>query len=224
MEDLDLQEKIRAKVASIAAVADSLPGVIIIHTTQLGMVYMSPLGLKQLGVELSDLQGMNSEKYHEKFFNADDAKDYVPKLLNLMERNSDESVQFFQQVRINGNEHWTWHISSMKILMRDDAGKPVLLITFACPVDPMSHVTTKVSRLLEENEFLRTHYHQFSKLGKREKDVLKLLALGKSSAKIAEELFISVATVETHRKNIKNKLNANSSFDLSLYARAFDLI
>jgi DNA-binding NarL/FixJ family response regulator len=112
----------------------------------------------------------------------------------------------------------------MKILMRDDAGKPVLLITFACPVDPMSHVTTKVSRLLEENEFLRTHYHQFSKLGKREKDVLKLLALGKSSAKIAEELFISVATVETHRKNIKNKLNANSSFDLSLYARAFDLI
>lgn len=219
-----LEEKIKDKVESIAAVADSFPGVIVIHTTALAMVYMSPTGLRQLGVKLSDLQGMNSEKYHEKYFNPDDAKDYVPKLLNLMERNSDDTVSFFQQVRINGKEDWTWHISSMKILMRDDEGKPLLLITFAFPVDPMSHVTTKVSRLLEENTFLRTHYTQFSKLGKREKDVLKLLALGKSSAKIAEELFISVATVETHRKNIKNKLKATSSFDLAQYARAFDLI
>jgi DNA-binding CsgD family transcriptional regulator len=219
-----LEEKIKDKVASIAAVADSFPGVIVIHTTALAMVYMSPMGLKQLGVKLSDLQGMNAEKYHEKYFNPDDAKDYVPKLLNLMERNSDETVSFFQQVRIDEKDNWTWHISSMKILLRDDEGKPLLLITFAFPVDPMSHVTAKVARLLEENTFLRTHYAQFSKLGKREKDVLKLLALGKSSAKIAEELFISVATVETHRKNIKNKLDANSSFDLAQYARAFDLI
>jgi DNA-binding CsgD family transcriptional regulator len=219
-----LEEKIKNKVESIAAIADSFPGVIAIHTTALAMVYMSPTGLRQLGVKLSDLQGMNNEKYHEKYFNPDDAKDYVPKLLNLMERNSDETVSFFQQVRINGQDDWTWHISSMKILMRDDEGKPLLLITFAFPVDPMTHVTAKVSRLLEENTFLRTHYPEFSKLGKREKDVLKLLALGKSSAKIAEELFISVATVETHRKNIKNKLKANSSFDLAQYARAFDLI
>lgn len=224
MEDPILQKKIQERVDAIAAVADNFPGVIIIHTTNLGLVYMSPKGLRQLGVELSDLQGMNAEKYHEKFFNPEDAKDYVPKLLNLMERNSDDSVQFFQQVRINGNEEWTWHISSMKILMRDEGGKPALLITFAFPVDPMSHVTAKVSRLLEENTFLRTHYNQYSKLGKREKDVLRLLCLGKSSAKIAEELFISVATVETHRKNIKNKLNANSSFELAQYARAFDLI
>lgn len=222
--NIALEERIKSKVASIAAVADSFPGVIVIHTTALAMLYMSPSGLKQLGVELSDLQGMNAEKYHEKYFNPDDAKDYVPKLLNLMERNSDETVSFFQQVRIEGKEEWSWHISSLKILMRDDEGKPLLLITFAFPVDPMSHVTTKVSRLLEENTFLRTHYAQFSKLGKREKDVLKLLALGKSSAKIAEDLFISVATVETHRKNIKNKLAANSSFDLAQYARAFDLI
>ncbi len=224
MEDPILQKKIQERVDAIAAVAENFPGVIIIHTTNLGLVYMSPKGLRQLGVELSDLQGMNAEKYHEKFFNPEDAKDYVPKLLNLMERNSDDSVQFFQQVRINGNEEWTWHISSMKILMRDEGGKPALLITFAFPVDPMSHVTAKVSRLLEENTFLRTHYNQYSKLGKREKDVLRLLCLGKSSAKIAEELFISVATVETHRKNIKNKLNANSSFELAQYARAFDLI
>jgi DNA-binding CsgD family transcriptional regulator len=222
--DVALEEKIKEKVASVAAVADSFPGVIVIHTTDLAIVYMSPSGLNQLGVKLTDLQGMNAEKYHEKYFNPDDAKDYVPKLLSLMERNSDENVSFFQQVRINGKDDWTWHISSMKILMRDDAGKPVLLITFAFPVEPMNHVTAKVSRLLEENTFLRTHYTQFSKLGKREKDVLRLLALGKSSAKIAEELFISVATVETHRKNIKNKLSAASSFDIGQYARAFDLI
>lgn len=224
MDPSERQQKINARVASIAAVAERLPCVVIIHTAELHTVYMSPNGLTQLGVTLEDLQGMDAQKYHEQFFNPDDAKDYVPKLMALMESNTDESISFFQQVRINGNTAWTWHISSMKILMRDEGGKPLLLITIAFPVDPMSHVTTKVSRLLEENEFLRKNYDKFSRLGKREREVLGLLALGKSSAQIGEELFISVATVETHRKNIKHKLKVNTSFDLSQYARAFDLI
>lgn len=216
--------RVKEKVDSIATIAQDLPCVVIIHTASLETVYMSPLGLHQLGMQLEELQAMTAEQYHERFFNPEDAKEYVPKLKSLMENNADDHVSFFQQVRVNADSDWTWHISSMKILMRDETGKPELLITIAFPVESINHITPKVSRLLEENDFLRKHYAEFSKLGKREIDVLRLLALGNSSAKIAEELFISVATVETHRKNIRNKLNANSIFELVQYAHAFDLI
>src|SRR5690606_2245484 len=131
MIDIALKEKIESKVASIASVADDFPGIIIIHTTELKVVYMSPKGLDQLGIKLEDLQGLDAEKYHDKFFNPEDAREYVPKLMELMKKNTDENVSFFQQVRVNENEAWSWHISSMKILMRDNGGNPVLLITIA---------------------------------------------------------------------------------------------
>jgi DNA-binding CsgD family transcriptional regulator len=50
------------------------------------------------------------------------------------------------------------------------------------------------------------------------------MALGKSSSETAIELFISLGTVDTHRKNIRNKLETKSYFELTQYARSFDLI
>ncbi|MBU6159052.1 MAG: response regulator transcription factor [Bacteroidetes bacterium] len=52
------------------------------------------------------------------------------------------------------------------------------------------------------------------KLTKREKDIVNLIAKGKSNKEIAESLFLSELTVKTHRKNIKNKLGADGKSDL----------
>jgi DNA-binding NarL/FixJ family response regulator len=52
----------------------------------------------------------------------------------------------------------------------------------------------------------------------REREVLKLIAEGKSSREIGELLFISVRTVERHRANIMEKLNLKKSADLVKYA------
>lgn len=55
-------------------------------------------------------------------------------------------------------------------------------------------------------------------LTEREQDVLKLVAEGKSSNEIAEELFVSVKTVGTHKQHIYEKLDFNSTVDLVKYA------
>lgn len=52
----------------------------------------------------------------------------------------------------------------------------------------------------------------------REKTILLLLADGKSNKHVAREVDISVRTVETHRRNIKRKLNINSTAGLTKYA------
>ena len=55
-------------------------------------------------------------------------------------------------------------------------------------------------------------------LSKREKEVAKLLAEGKSSKEIAELLYISKHTVRRHRDNIMRKLALKSLADLVRYA------
>ncbi|MBE4577487.1 DNA-binding response regulator [Vibrio navarrensis] len=55
-------------------------------------------------------------------------------------------------------------------------------------------------------------------LSRREEAVLKLVAQGHSSKKIATLLDISYRTVETHRHNIKHKLDLHSTAELAKYA------
>lgn len=58
----------------------------------------------------------------------------------------------------------------------------------------------------------------FTLLTKREREVLQLIAEGKTTKQIAGDLFISVKTVETHRQHIMNKLEIYNIPDLVKYA------
>ena len=55
-------------------------------------------------------------------------------------------------------------------------------------------------------------------LSEREAEVLRLIALGHTNAEIAEQLFLSVRTVETHRAHIQQKLRLSSRAELVRYA------
>ncbi|EGA65893.1 response regulator transcription factor [Vibrio brasiliensis] len=55
-------------------------------------------------------------------------------------------------------------------------------------------------------------------LSRREEAILKLVAEGKSSKEVASILNISYRTVETHRQNIKHKLDLHSTAELAKYA------
>ena len=57
-----------------------------------------------------------------------------------------------------------------------------------------------------------------AKLGRREIEVLKLIAQGETSRAIAGNLCITNGTVEMHRYNIMHKLGLHNSADLTLYA------
>ena len=55
-------------------------------------------------------------------------------------------------------------------------------------------------------------------LTKRELEILKLIASGNKTNQIAELLFLSIHTINTHRKNILKKLNMGSPTELVVYA------
>jgi two-component system, NarL family, response regulator NreC len=61
-------------------------------------------------------------------------------------------------------------------------------------------------------------------LSEREKEVLRLLALGHTNQEIAKTLFISVRTAETHRAHIMQKLRISTRAELVRYAIAQSLL
>ncbi|MBN2890826.1 MAG: response regulator transcription factor [Bacteroidales bacterium] len=57
-----------------------------------------------------------------------------------------------------------------------------------------------------------------AKLSEREKEIMIFLCEGLSFKEIADKLFISVRTIETHKKNFMEKLNIKTTADLVKYA------
>ncbi len=80
----------------------------------------------------------------------------------------------------------------------------------------------KISRILAE-EYIRALRQKgvadsYELLTPREREILQLLAEGKTNKEVATSLNISVYTAETHRGNILQKLNLHSTAELVLYA------
>ena len=54
------------------------------------------------------------------------------------------------------------------------------------------------------------YYGKFTLISEREKEVLQLVAYEYSSKEIAQQLFISTNTVNTHKKNLRSKLDVKN--------------
>jgi DNA-binding NarL/FixJ family response regulator len=66
--------------------------------------------------------------------------------------------------------------------------------------------------------------HDLKQLTPRERQIVKLVAEGKSNKVIAAVLNLSIKTVETHRSAAMHKVGAKSAADLTLYAARNDLV
>jgi two-component system, NarL family, invasion response regulator UvrY len=83
----------------------------------------------------------------------------------------------------------------------------------------------KILNIIMEKHFTpEPEVNDFSSLTTRETEILKLIASGKSTQQVADELFLSPHTVQTHRKSIIKKLNIKSPTQFVIYAMDMGLI
>jgi DNA-binding NarL/FixJ family response regulator len=61
-------------------------------------------------------------------------------------------------------------------------------------------------------------------LSPRELEVVRLLALGRTNAEIAEELFVALSTVKTHVSNVRTKLSARNRVEIAGWAWEHGLV
>lgn len=99
------------------------------------------------------------------------------------------------------------------------AGSEELLRGIRAMAEGQSYLYAEAAAAIVDS--LRKHSLQGKQneaLGRREREVLQLLASGKTSAQIAEELHIATGTVEVHRRNIMRKLDLHNVAELTKYA------
>ena len=80
----------------------------------------------------------------------------------------------------------------------------------------LQYMCTRAVWLLQHKEDKKDKL--VSPLTVTEREILKLMALGKTTKEIAAERFLSVYTVMTHRKNIFRKLEVNNVHEATKYA------
>jgi len=100
-----------------------------------------------------------------------------------------------------------------------DSGKDALLNAIKSVMAGTNHYDQRVIDIVMGSyQNKKTSTPQNISLTKREKEITRLVAKGKSTKEISQELFISPLTVDTHRKNIFSKLGINKAAALVKYA------
>jgi DNA-binding NarL/FixJ family response regulator len=105
-------------------------------------------------------------------------------------------------------------------VLKSDAGRELITAVEALQ-NNRSFFTSKVAQMML-NGYLRpqeqSHTSKQAVLTPREREVIQLVAEGKSTKEVAIALSLSVKTAETHRTNLMRKLGLHSVADLTLYA------
>jgi DNA-binding NarL/FixJ family response regulator len=105
-------------------------------------------------------------------------------------------------------------------LLKSDAGLELVAAVEALQ-QRRTFFTTKIAQMMLDG-YLRPQDHSDTStqcvLTPREREVIQLVAEGKTTKEVATALSLSVKTAETHRTNLMRKLDLHSVADLTLYA------
>ena len=104
----------------------------------------------------------------------------------------------------------------------DETNKPIIGLAHYTVLDSeiSLEVCASAKRLNANNEYETVYFNTYSQkllsegISNRERDIIRLLVLNKTSKEIADSLSISPNTVDTHRRNILKKLNISSTGEL----------
>ena len=127
----------------------------------------------------------------------------------------------------------TMHTNEEYVLQTLKAGASGYLVKKAAPAELISAINavhkgnsflspsisrTVIDEYIRRSKEISEGEEGFEQLTVREREVLQLIAEGRKTREIAELLYISIKTVETHRAHIMDKLDIHSTAELTRYA------
>ena len=115
-----------------------------------------------------------------------------------------------------------WFLSSA-CLNKSDNGLPKEIVFFSYDLNQLGDIKKRLYRVLENDRVFKENYTKVTSLTKREKEIVRLVTSGMSSQEIADKIFVSVHTVNTHRRSINEKLAIHNFAGLLRIADIFDL-
>lgn len=224
---LSIEHALSEKQYTLDEIGSLLPGSVMVQDLRSenpsSVTYMNDWGCNKLNYSMEDIQKLG-EKYYSKFFVPDQIATFRKGISNYFDK-KDFTVgyHFFQQVKTGKNQDLEWYFTMCKF-MKSQEELPSKLLVISNPVAGCVAMSKTLDNVVNRDLYRFRNFSRFEALSKREKEIIILLSEGKSSREIADNLFLSLLTVETHRKNIRKKLGINSLAELIRFALAFDLI
>ncbi len=127
------------------------------------------------------------------------------RLLIITNENKKENLQALLDLGIKG------------IVTKSCSKDEILSAIKAVSVDSRFYCNRVLDALMDQDEVKEINCDP-TVLSQREFEVLKLITKGYKTSEIADQLFVSVHTINSHRKNILKKLNLKSPTELIVYA------
>lgn len=181
--------------------------------------------------------GLDKKQLEEKglphlwtFIHPDDLEPWLGALKDLMrftlsEIKPDERglMSYTWNFRLkHGSGNYVNIIQNTTPLGFDDEHKPIIGLAHytVLDADMFIGISASAKKLNSNNEYETLYFNTFSEkllaqgISPRERDIIRLLALHKTSKEIAGRLNISVNTVDTHRRNILKKMKLSSTGEL----------
>jgi DNA-binding CsgD family transcriptional regulator len=186
-------------------------------------VFVQSKLLSLLGIELEEMMKLGPQHFY-KIMHPDDVPflikthfqftDFIMKL-GIEEKKDYKLIYDFRLKDIKGK--YTWFVNQMLPLELDKNGNVwLMLITY--DLLPPRNESQTASRKVVNMRTSQIHFFaedsrgdKKNKLTKREVEILGLLAKGMASKKIADELYLSVNTVNNHRRNILEKTKSENT-------------
>lgn len=199
------------------------------NTQDLSFEYISKNVKSCLGIEPAKMKEGGMKAFWGQI-HPDDVESWLAALTDLMkftlthvDQNDRQRMSYTWNYRIKNNkDQFVSVIQNTTPLAFDSSGKPIVGLAHYTVLSPNIKIPlTASAKLLTDNNVYETIYYNSyaqkllsSGVTNRERDIIRLLIQDYSSKQIADFLYISSATVDTHRRNILKKLNLSSTGEL----------
>lgn len=220
-----LEKKIHRGEFSIESIGNYIPGnVLVTNLNTLTTIYMNNHGCDILKHSTEELLELGPE-YFQSFFVPEEMEVVIPTYLTMhKEQNPSRIYNFVHRVKNMSDSSYKWYFASTKLLYQPNQPVANQMLLIVNEVNSLNNIARKINSVLDETEWMKKHFSKFCCLTKKEKEIIVHLVVGKSSSEISDILQISRLTVNTHRRNINEKLEIKSFSELYKYALVYELI
>ena len=207
----------------IEGVGDYIPAIVRIQDFGTkALVYINRRGCCFFNRCRGDLLAMGSD-YDHSFLHEDEVSMMESHMKELVREGNRERVHsFFQRMRPDLNAEFTWFFTNASVYNTPNGKGSTRLVHFSFELKRGKGMATRLDRLIQDETFLVQNEANFKRLSPREKEVLSLIANGLCSKEIADLLYISIHTVNNHRKSIIYKTGFKEPAEFIRCATFFD--
>lgn len=214
--------RLMEKCAFLERVLNEVPANIYISDLEKGVIWCNKTNEETLGYALDEILRMGGMQYLKAIVHPEDQHIPDDSIVHYNNYSGAEYGGVFR-AKHKDEEQYKWFVGWAKAFTQGEGGEVKELLCVDVDMSPRMNTEEQLVAALKEN-LQQKNKLLVKSLRKREVEVLTLVCKGCSTKTIAQQLFLSEHTVQTHRRNIQRKLGTGNVAELVLLAREAGLV